>query len=346
MPNRFYPRLAWALFALTPLLLALGLFIPSPNAGFFLTFTTISGAFAVVGVLVASRRPGNPIGWLFVVFAAVAAFTAFGDRYAYHAVVGRPGSLPGGEWVAWLSSGIWHPAFGFFVFAFLLFPNGRLPSPRWRPVAWFAVATYLVGAVLGLLWGPLFGEFFPYADFPLRTPGSAVANAIFSAFIFCNFGLVVLSAVSLVLRLRRAAGVERQQLKWFVYAVALFALIFPPSVIILGDGSVGVPLLPVIPAAAGIAILRHRLYDIDLVINRTLVYGSLTAMLLLVYLGGVAASQYALRALTGQEQQSQLAVVASTLAIAALFRAVQPEQASIWLRPASGRSSGAEERVR
>jgi hypothetical protein len=140
---------------------------------------------------------------------------------------------------------------------------------------------------------------------------------VFVVFIFVNFGLLGLSAVSLVLRLRRAVGVERQQLKWFVYAVALFALVFPPSVFALGDGRLIVVLLPLVPAAAGIAILRYQLYDIDILINRTLVYGLLTASLILVYIGGVVALQYVFRALTGEE--SQLAVVASTLAIAALF---------------------------
>ena len=319
MSDRLYSRLAWALFALALLILVLGLIFWSPDMGFYLTFGLIATPFAVVGALVASRRPRNPIGWLFLVFGVVAAFVSLGDRYASYALVEHPGSLPGGNWVAWLSSGIWHPAFGFFVFAFLLFPNGRLPSARWRPVAWIAAVNYFMGGVLGLLWGPLFGEFFPYADFPLRLPGYPIVDVAFSVFLVCNFGLIALSAVSLVLRLRRAVGVERQQLKWFVYAVSLFALVAPSSVVAFGDGRVLVVLLPLVPAAAGIAILKHRLYDIDVIINRTLVYGALTATLVAVYLGGVAITQSGLRFLTGQEQQSQLAVVASTLAIAALF---------------------------
>ncbi len=247
----------------------------------------------------------------------MAAFAVSADRYASYALVKHPGSLPGGDWVAWTASGIWHPAFGFFVFSFLLFPDGRLPTARWRPVAWIAAANYLLGAVLGLLWNPLFGEFFPYAEPPFRLPDYFAVEVAFGVFIFVNFALLALSAVSLVLRLRRATGVIRQQLKWFVYAVALFALVFPPSVIVLGDGRLIVFLLPLVPASAGIAILRYRLFDIDILINRTLVYGSLTAMLALVYLGVVVGLQAALRALTGQE--STLAIVASTLAIAALF---------------------------
>jgi len=319
MSDRLYSWLAWSLFALALLILASSLLLWSSDASFFLTFALIVAPFAVVGTLVASRRPRNPVGWLFLVFAVVAAFVASADRYASYALVEHPGSLPGGDWVAWLASGIWHPAFGFFVFAFLLFPNGRLPSTRWRPVAWIAVANYLMGGVLGLLWGPLFGEFFPYAEPPFRLPSYLVAYIAFDVFIICNFALLALSTVSLVLRLRRAAGVERQQLKWFVYAVALFALVFPPGVLYLGDGRLIVVLLPLVPAAAGIAILKHRLFDIDVVINRTLVYGLLTVSLAAVYLGGVAITHFGFRFLTGQEQQSQLAVVASTLVIAALF---------------------------
>ena len=317
MGSRAAAWLAWSSFALALLILAAGLILRSSDASFFLLFALIAAPFAVVGVLVASRRPRNPIGWLFLAFAVAAVFAVSADRYASYALVEHPGSLPGGAWVAWTASGIWHPAFGFFVFSFLLFPDGRLPSARWRPVAWIAAANYLVGGVLGLLWGPLFGEFFPYAEPPFRLPDYFVVEVAFNVFIFVNFALLALSAVSLVLRLRRATGVKRQQLKWFVYAVALFALVFPPSVIVLGDGRLIVFLLPLVPASAGIAILRYRLFDIDIIINRTLVYGSLTVLLATTYVGSVVGLQAVLRVLSGQE--STLAVVASTLAIAALF---------------------------
>ena len=317
MSARASAWLAWSSFALALLILAAGSMLRSPDASSFLLFALIAAPFAVVGALVASRRPRNPIGWLFLTFAVVAAFAASADRYASYALVEHPGSLPGGAWVAWTASGIWHPAFGFFVFSFLLFPAGRLPSGRWQPVAWVAAANYLAGGVLGLLWGPLFAEFFPYAEPPFQLPDYSVIEAAFDVFLFVNFVLLVLSAVSLVLRLRRATGVERQQLKWFVYAVALFAMVFPPGVFVFGDGRLIVFLLPLVPVAAGIAILRHRLFDIDVVINRTLVYGSLTALLVATYFGGVVGLQFVLRAITGQE--STLAVVASTLVIAALF---------------------------
>lgn len=318
MSARLAARMAWFLLALeVGLILGAGLLFWSPKAGFFLVPALIAALFGVVGALVASRHPRNAIGWLFLVFGVVAAFAASADVYASYALVEHPGSLPGGDWVAWVGGGIWHPAFGFFVFAFLLFPNGRLPSPRWRLVAWIAAANYLMGGVLGLLWGPLFEELYPYAEPPFHLPGYSIAGAAFWVFIFVNFGLLALSAISLVLRMRRATGVERQQLKWFVYAVALFALVSPLSLIILGDGRLIVVMLPLVPAAAGIAILRYRLYDIDLIINRTLVYGVLTISLALVYFGGVVGLQRLFTLLTSES--NQLAVIASTLVIAVLF---------------------------
>jgi hypothetical protein len=133
MSPRATAWLAWSLLALVLLILALGLILWSPDAGFFLTFALIAALFAVVGALVASRRPRNPIGWLFLAFAVVAVFVASADQYAVYALVEHPGSLPGGDWVAWLASGIWHPAFGFFVFAFLLFPDGGCPPRAGAP---------------------------------------------------------------------------------------------------------------------------------------------------------------------------------------------------------------------
>ena len=320
MSPRFAAGLAWSLFGLeVVLILGTGLIFWSPKAGVFVALALIAALFGGVGALVASRRPRNPIGWLFLVFGAVAAVAASTDLYAYYALVESPGSLPGGDWVAWVGGGVWHPAFGFFVFAFLLFPNGRLPSARWRPLAWVAAVNYLVGGLLGLLWGPLFGQLYPYAEPPFRLPGYSVADAAFVVFLLVNFGLLALSAISLVLRLRRATGVERQQLKWFVYAVALLALVFPLGILIFGDGTLIVLLLPLVPTAAGIAILRYRLFDIDVIINRTLVYGSLTVTLALVYFGGVTLTQALLGTLTGQRELPQLVVVASTLVIAALF---------------------------
>jgi len=254
-----------------------------------------------------------------------------------YALVSQPGSLPGAKIAAWLAEWTWVPSVGLIgTFLVLLFPDGRLPSRRWRAVAWLAVTAMLFpGLSLAFLPGPL-----------EETPGIAIANpfgieatrSILEMVGAVGFFLLpfcfVASAVSMVLRFRRSQGIERQQLKWFVSAAALLAVTFTATVVasfFVGDlsGRSAPPLaLKVaqdittltfagLPVAAGIAILRYRLYDIDRIINRTLVYGSLTATLAVVYFGSVVSLQAAFRALSGQD--STLAVVASTLAIAALF---------------------------
>jgi hypothetical protein len=214
---------------------------------------------------------------------------------------------------------------GILVLYLLLFPTGRLPSRRWRPVAWLTVAFVVVGVVLAALSpGAYLGSLGPIRN-PLGIEG---LTGIYKAVFFTMAPLLIVAAVlSVFVRLRRSVGIERQQLKWFAYAVAAFAVgIILVSVITVVDTPpwferAGVAFFTLAgaayPIAIGIAILRYRLYDIDRIINRTLVYGSLTAMLALVYLGGVVGLQATLRVLTGQG--STLAVVASTLAIAALF---------------------------
>ncbi len=133
-------------------------------------------------------------------------------KYAFYALVAHPGSLPGAEWLAWVAVAIWHPCFGLFVFAFLLFPHGKLPSARWRPVAWFAAATCAFGGIIGALWSPILNDFLPFVDPVLRLPGYAVAEAAFGVFAITNFLLLGLAAVSLAVRLRRAGTEEREEL--------------------------------------------------------------------------------------------------------------------------------------
>jgi hypothetical protein len=226
-----------------------------------------------------------------------------------------------GETAAWFSSWLWVLlAFIPASFLLLLFPDGRLPSPRWRPVAW-GVALGTVGSVVGyaLRAGPL-GDF-PQIVNPYGVD-SPVVGMVGAAGSIVAAGCMVASAVSLIVRLRRAGSEQRQQIKWLAYGGAVvvggvFAgglaipWSVPVSIVIMSLSVLGLPVF------TGIAILRHHLYDIDVLINRTLVYGALTLTLAVVYFGGVVVLQYALRATTGQE--SSLAVVASTLAIAALF---------------------------
>jgi len=325
--------LALSLWALCVSLVALGIFfayLSSFATGFsqYLPNLVLGAlSFSTVGALVAYRRPGNPIGWLLCATGFFEALTAFGGEYGTYALVS--GSLPGEVFALWLSSWTWLAAGSVVLFAFLLFPDGRLPSPRWRVVAWlYVLVSCLQLAPFALAPGrlPETGEQgLPPVANPFGVDAVAGLSGPVGAF---SLPLAVFTGMSpfaaLFIRYRRAEGEEgRQQIKWVAYAVVLLTgaitavSIWPPL-----DGSVaGLVLFFVgflsIPTAIGIAILRHRLYDIDLVINRTLVYAVLTAALALVYFGGVASLQLVLRPLTGGE--SQLAVVASTLVIAALF---------------------------
>ena len=277
--------------------------------------------FSVVGAIIASRHPRNIIGWLFCVVGVTIGLNSFSGDYAEFWLASGFGTSSLGETSAWFSSWLWI----LLVFVptsllLLLFPDGRLPSPRWRPVAW-GVALGTAGAVAGyaLEAGPL-GDF-PQIANPYGVEGPVVGMVGVAGSIVAA-GSMVASAISLIVRLRRAGSVERQQIKWLAYGGAVMvgtigvgglAILWsvPASILIMSVSLLGLPVF------TGIAIARHHLYDIDLLINRTLVYGTLTAMLLAVYVGGVVFLQYVFRTLTGEE--SQLAVVASTLAIAAGF---------------------------
>ena len=202
-----------------------------------------------------------------------------------------------------------------------MFPDGRLPSPRWRPVAWCA-ALGVIGFVAGsaLQPGPL--EDFPQITNPYGVDSPIVMVEVAGALL--GAVSMVASAASLIVRMRRAGRVERQQIKWLAYGGAVVVgAVFVGGAISVWKVNVGISIIGFrllgLPVFTGIAMVKHRLYDIDVVINRTLVYGSLTVTLALVYFGGVTATQVLFRALTGQERLPQLAVVVSTLAIAALF---------------------------
>jgi len=282
-------------------------------------------AFSTVGALIVARRPGNAIGWILCAAGLTIGATTLASGYAVFSLDG-PSRLPGTEWAAWFAYWSWVPGVGpAMTFGLLLFPDGRLPSRRWRVVGWLAVV-----ALATLAFGSAFTPG-PLSDYPEVT--NPLGLALLEGSVLEDGGVgwvllpasVVISALSIAVRYRRATGEERQQIKWFVFASVLLAVGWSAQNVTSGSGGpqgtfsylLGITSLLGIPVAVGIAILRHRLYDIDHIINRTLVYGSLTALLVLVYLGGVVLLQQAFRALTGQE--SQLAVVASTLTIAALF---------------------------
>jgi hypothetical protein len=287
-----------------------------------LIIATLTMSFSVVGALIASHRPENPIGWIFLAVGFLQGLLFAGDEYAIYALLTNPGALPLGAEASWLGQWIWAPGLGLIlVFLPLLFPDGPPPSNRWRPVGWLGGLSIVLTVVSSmiLLW-PERGPALVTGD---ENP-SHVVNVLVGFIAVPMLFVAGLGAViSLFVRFHRARGDERQQIKWFASAAALtlvWYLVFGQSLRGLPEVLValsGLLVIPSIPIATGIAILRYRLYDIDRIINRTLVYGSLTAMLVALYFGGIVVLQRLFVLLTGQ--QSTLAVVASTLAIAALF---------------------------
>jgi hypothetical protein len=286
-------------------------------------------SFSAVGGVISARRPGNPIGWLFLIVGLSQSFDSFDTQYARYALVTNPGSLPAAAIMAWMASWTYVPGLGLAAtLTLLLFPTGRLPSPRWRWVPWAVVVSIALMAVppAVILW-PLRGAaLVGYAD-PGRIAGAWLLR-IQDLGLFVTVVCMFASAISLVFRFRRAGGRERRQLKWLTYGGVLFVFVFALSLFVprpvresglwpVASVVLLLTVYPSIPVAVGVAILKDRLYDIDLIINRTLVYGSLTVLLATTYFGGIVVLQRLFIALTGQK--STLAVVASTLLIAALF---------------------------
>jgi hypothetical protein len=278
--------------------------------------------FSTMGLVVATRRPANRIGWLYLAAGCVFAVQGFGEEYAAYALLMRPGELPGGVGWAWLQNWIWILGVSIYlIYVPLLLPEGRLLSPRWRRVGWFGgLATGLLAFFFATQPGRL-NNFYPVVN-PL---GVTAWPRLWARLQTLSMGLMALAmavaVASLVVRVRSAGPVERQQLKWVAFACAwavagmLAAVAFGTNtrlseILVLG-GIVGTHV------ATALAILRYRLYDIDIVIRRTLIYGLLTAALAAVYFACVVVLQTLVVQMTGQ-QQSQLVSVLSTLAMAAL----------------------------
>jgi hypothetical protein len=334
MSARAASRLAWSLWALSVgltalsfLLLVLNLSHPDVHVYDYWLENTLSAVlFSTVGAIVASRRAENSVGWLFCLLGLAFSIGHFSSQYAIYAQLAQPDLLPAGQALAWISSWILPPIIVLQVFSFLLFPTGRLPSRRWMWFAWLTMASAVVGTILSAF------SFGANAGLgPVQNPlGIEGFSKVYGAVLTFLTLLVVATAFSPFARLRRAGGVERQQIKWFAYAAAatvgslVLAYMIPnsidtPSWFEWTGYALLIATTPTIPVSIGIAILRYRLYDIDRIINRTLVYGCLTVTLALLYFGGVTLTQTAFRALTGSEQQPQLIIVASTLVIAVLF---------------------------
>ncbi len=286
-------------------------------------------SFATVGALIASRWPKNAIGWIFCWLGLSFSLGSASEEYALYALVTEAGSLPGAEGMVWLTTWFGGPiVFALFALVFLLFPDGRLPSRRWRPVVWLELVAVVCLVAFAFEPGPLGNLGLVRVTNPFGIQGvAALLETLGWIGFFMTLAVAVAGGISLVVRFRRARGVERQQIKWFAFSGVVFCAVFAagPFLWALPQSPATAWIWPVlflagastIPVAVGIAIFRYHLYDIDRLINRTLVYAALTGILVALYLGGVVVLQALFRSLTGGE--STLAVVASTLAIAALF---------------------------
>jgi hypothetical protein len=360
MSHRTASWLAWSLWAVCVVLITLALILDFLTEeysliesglryypGFAVLTGVLSLAYPTVGALIASRLPTNPIGWIFCCLGLLYTAQRCTVAYADYALL-ENFTLPWGEYVAWFSTwiGFANPTLG--VFLMLLFPDGRLPSRRWRILVWVTILGAAITA-LGVAFMPGILLTHRYVNNPFEfvgvIGGKLTTYEFFGASRLLGMTLLQMSLLaallSVILRLRRARGDERQQLRWFMFAavpatalgsvdgldliVANFTtdFMFQPVYILYEWGLLlpnfyaQVLALLVIPVCTYIAILRYNLYDIDVVINRTLVYGSLTVTLVALYFGGIVVLQRLFVLLTGQ--QSNLAVVASTLLIAALF---------------------------
>jgi hypothetical protein len=334
--RRWTSWLAWSVWCLTLALYAVGVTIQEiaggQNAntegeswGARIGLLAAFLGFATIGALVSSRQPRNAIGWIFGAVALLVALSVAGGEWAGYTFVEEPGSLPGGYVAGWFYLWAWFPAIALIAFVPLLFPDGRVPGRRWRVVLWGLIALLVVMTVgTWFVPGPMNGEDEPaWPDNPLGIEAvddlyNATNNVPTIAFLV----LLVASLASMVVRFRRSRGDERQQLKWMLFAVLVLALsvgITEAFGVDTGDLVFAVT-IALFPAALGVAMLKYRLYDVDVVIRKTLVYGALSAVLAVTYVGVVVGAQAALDPVTGG---SDLAIAVSTLVVAALFLPVR-----------------------
>jgi hypothetical protein len=345
MSHRTAAWMAWSVWALCVVLFAsaelLDLFnssVPTrggPISNLYIAVALL--AYPTVGAIVASRRPKNLVGWILCAIGLLFGVEAFAEAYPYYALAAGSDSLPGGVYMAWFSAeSLWLP--GLFLgsaLLVLLFPNGRLLSRSWRAVVWLAVGG---SAITAFAHATSPGRISPYRisnPFGIERNQRSILELLGDLGAATLLVCCVLAVISIFVRLQSAEGEERQQIKWFAYAAAVllstFFLGLPLAGVIGAIGLGWAAQIPIvigvlaIPAAVGVAMLRYRLYDIDVVINRTLVYSSLTILLAAGYFATIMALQgignlvfqVPFRALTGQN--SALATVAATLAMAALF---------------------------
>jgi hypothetical protein len=322
MAIRFARQLAWTVWSVSALLCLLTLPLVAANRdapfqGFFgngyleSLFVLLFTSLPTVGAIVASRHPRNVVGWLLLIAGLSFGFSVFANDYAVYTTFTAPGALPGASFMLWASSTwSWVPGYGVVAALFFVFPDGHVLSPRWRPI--------LIGLAVGLCALAIGQSFRPGPYDPPWTsvtnpyaPSGAVGEAMTGLALTGNAVgalALVFGAASLVLRFRRARGIERQQLKWLAYSASLlavympfayeFVIFQPTSGFFLPVSILGIFIFATLPLATGIAILRYRLYDIDLLINRTMVYGFTSAAIAALFFAGIVALQRALRPLT------------------------------------------------
>jgi len=294
---------------------------PSSNlvAGFVLGI-----AYPLVGGVLAARRPGNAIGWTFLAIGLSQATNAFTNQYSLLGLVIRPGSLPWAAEASWLSIWTWVPGFILLgTFSVLLFPDGHLPSPRWRLVAAMAATSlvFLMVPLAVVAW-PHRGIEDVYAQSGTGFgPDSDWANALASIGLAIGMAAALASIASLVLRFRRSSAEDRRKLKLLTLAaIVLMAFLVSSTYYSMGpipDAIAALLITPLVPLATAVAILRYRLFDIDRIISRTVSYATVTGILALVFVGTILVLQTLLASLL---RGSSVAVAASTLVVAALFQ--------------------------
>jgi len=325
--DRTAGRLAWARALVALALTAAGLAFGVKNGFNLWSYNGASGlvlvgAFGGLGALLASRRPANPIGWIFLGTGVMFGVAGLADQYSEYGLVTNPGSIPGAAIAVWLGKWIWVPASGvLIVYSLLLFPNGRLPSRRWRPVAWLGAVAIVVAAVPVAVAGwSLRGPRLLYENEPppsLPHPYRLAVLIQEGAFLFI-FLLAFVGAASLLVRRRRATGEEREQIRWFAYGGFLMAIGFVAGIPGVGPGELVLVGFLALPTAATIAILKYRLYDIDIVINKTVVYGVLAAFFTAIYVAVVVG----IGAAVGSRSNTPLTIVAAVL-MAVAFQPVR-----------------------
>jgi signal transduction histidine kinase len=348
MSARTATRIAWSAAGLSAAL-GIGGVVLDRVAGLGMSASVLSSVYpmvwalslSLIGALVVSRQPRNALGWIFALLGLLITFNFAGSVYAAFTLIREHESWPAGRAIAWLTSGwVWIPMSALLVvFVPLLFPTGRALSPRWRFPAWFAMAFILLG-VIGNAFRPGPLSTIPGISNPLGLVGKAavldnLANLSVLPLIIAVGGAVA----SLVVRFRHARGQERQQLKWFLYGGVLFIVPF----MLHGSGTpqqiqdVTLALfIPALPTSIAIAMLKYRLYDIDLVINKSLVFGALAVFITAVYIGVVVG----IGTLVGSAGRSNLALsIVATAIVAVAFQPVRERVRRIANRLVYGKRS-------